>query len=130
MAAASAGMLALVGGVDAAMPIMSPTAHVASQAAATCAQSTKTVFDVAIANGQVTGAGATLRVQQGDEVELRWSSDRPLSLHLHGYDIETTVAPQVSAVMSFKARLAGRFPVSEHREGARERTILYIEVHP
>jgi hypothetical protein len=32
--------------------------------------------------------------------------------------------------MSLKARLAGRFPVSEHREGARERTILYIEVHP
>jgi FtsP/CotA-like multicopper oxidase with cupredoxin domain len=130
MAAASAGMLALVEGVGAAKPIMLPAVHVASQAAATCAQSAKKVFDLAIVNGRVTGVDATLRVQQGDEVELRWSSDRPLSLHLHGYDIETNVPPYVSTVMSFKARLAGRFPVSEHREGARERTILYIEVHP
>jgi hypothetical protein len=81
-------------------------------------------------NGRVTGGDTTLHVQQGDDVELRWSSDRHLSLHLHGYDIEAKVLPQVSTVMSLKARLAGRFPVSEHREGARERTILYIEVHP
>ncbi|HYT96236.1 MAG TPA: hypothetical protein VEO36_02850 [Casimicrobiaceae bacterium] len=129
IAAASAGMLAL-DGVGAAMPVMPPGVHVASQATAICAQSAKKVFDLAIVNGQVTGVDATLRVQQGDEVELRWSSDRPLSLHLHGYEIETNVPPHVSTVMSFKARLAGRFPVSEHREGARERTILYIEVHP
>jgi hypothetical protein len=130
MAAASAGMLALAVGADAAIPAMSPTVHAASQAAAICAQSPKKVFDVAIVNGQVTGGDTTLHVQQGDEVEVRWSSDRPLSLHLHGYDVEANVLPQVSTVMSLKARLAGRFPVSEHREGARERTILYIEVHP
>ena len=129
MAATGASMLALAGGPDAiaAMPL---TVHGAAQAAAICGQSAKKVFDVAIVNGRVTGGDTTLHVQQGDEVELRWSSDRPLSLHLHGYDIEANVLPHVSTVMSLKARLAGRFPVSEHREGARERTILYIEVHP
>jgi len=102
----------------------------AAQATAICAQTAKKIFEVAIVNGRVAGGDSTLHVQQGDEVELRWSSDRPLSLHLHGYDIEANVLPQVSTVMSLKARLAGRFPVSEHRDGARERTILYIEVHP
>jgi hypothetical protein len=130
MAAASAGMLAFAGAADTAIAAMPLTVHGAAQAAAICAQSAKKVFDVAIVNGRVTGGDTTLHVQQGDDVELRWSSDRPLSLHLHGYDIEAKVLPQVSTVMSLKARLAGRFPVSEHREGPRERTILYIEVHP
>jgi FtsP/CotA-like multicopper oxidase with cupredoxin domain len=126
-AVASAGVVAIAGTVSAAIPAMS--AVVRTQLPL-CAQPAKKLFEIAIANGRVTGVDATLRVQEGDEVELRWSSDRPLSLHLHGYDIETNVSRQVPSVMSFNARLAGRFPVSEHREGARERTILYIEVHP
>jgi len=127
VAVSSAGLLAMVGAVSAAIPVMSAATSRTSPA---CAQSPKKLFDVAIVNGRVTGVDATLRVQQGDEVELRWTSDRSLSLHLHGYDIETNVSRQLPSVMSFNARLAGRFPVSEHREGARERTILYIEVHP
>jgi len=127
VAVASAGLVAIVGAVSAAIPVMSAAT---SRTSPTCAQSPKKLFDVAIVNGRITGVDATLRVQQGDEVELRWTSDRSLALHLHGYDIETNVSRQVPGVMSFNARLAGRFPVSEHREGARERTILYIEVHP
>jgi len=33
--------------------------------------------------------------------------------------------------MSFQARIAGRFPVSEHAQGSRhERPLLYLEVLP
>jgi hypothetical protein len=85
-------------------------------------------FDVAIKAGE---PARTLRVKRGDDVELRWSSDRRIQLHLHGYDIERAVEPQAPTVMAFKASIAGRFPVSEHGHGARHgRTVLYLEVHP
>jgi len=89
------------------------------------------IFELAIANGRVVTANNTIRVKKGDHVELRWSSDRAMSLHLHGYDIEHRVTPQSPAVMSFKAHLAGRFSVSEHVKGYRHgKAVLYVEVHP
>ena len=88
-------------------------------------------FELAIANGRVSPAQGTVRVKKGDKVELRWTSDRRIALHLHGYDIEMTVAPGTPAVMSFQARITGRFPVSVHGQGSRhERPLLYLEVHP
>ena len=88
-------------------------------------------FELAIVKGRVDGAQETLRVRKGDKVELRWTSDRRIALHLHGYNIETTVTPQAPAVMSFEARIAGRFPVSEHgHDSRRERPLLYLEVLP
>jgi len=87
-------------------------------------------FTVEIAGGRVKGED-TLKVHQGDEVQVRFTSDRPVELHLHGYDIDAKVAPPAAATMTFKAKLAGRFPVHEHREGAgNHRAVLFIEVHP
>lgn len=103
-----------------AAPLAGVTAEPASRA-----------FELAIAKGRVDSAQETVRVKKGDKVELRWTSDRRIALHLHGYDIETTVTPEAPAVMSFQARIAGRFPVSEHGQGSRhERPLLYLEVHP
>ena len=94
------------------------------------AEVSRKIFDLALGGGKLQGAD-TVRVQRGDEVELRWTSDRRIALHLHGYDIETTVTPGTPAVMSFQARIAGRFPVSEHGQGSRhERPLLYLEVLP
>ena len=95
-------------------------------------------FDLAMTAGTVAPEWRTLRVKQGDAVELRWTSERPVQLHLHGYDLELTVKPGEPAVMSFKAALAGRFGLStvrdepggggrSHQHGAR---VLYLEVHP
>jgi len=89
------------------------------------------IFELAIANGRVGMASNTIRVKKGDEVELRWSTDRPISLHLHGYDIERRVTPQSPATMAFKAHIAGRFSVSEHGGGEGHRkALLYLEVYP
>ena len=62
-----------------------------------------------------------IRVKQGDAVRLRWSTDRPIALHLHGYDIETKVEPGAVAEMTFTARATGRFPVEEHKPQRRRR---------
>jgi FtsP/CotA-like multicopper oxidase with cupredoxin domain len=73
----------------------------------------------------------TVRVKEGDEVELRWTSDRPVTLHLHGYEIDAKVAPGKPAAMSFNAKFAGRFPVHEHADGpGNHRPVLYVEVYP
>ncbi|VTU19651.1 hypothetical protein [Variovorax sp. RA8] len=101
-------------------------ATIAGTAAAAASQS----FSVELAGGRVKG-DETLKVQQGDQVQVRLSSDKPMVLHLHGYDIDTKVAPPAQALMTFKANLAGRFPVHEHREGAgNHRAVLFIEVRP
>jgi hypothetical protein len=75
----------------------------------------------------------TIRVNQGDTVEIVWSSDEPATLHLHGYNVETLLLPGGKASMRFLARAAGRFAVETHaigNEKKRHLTLVYIEVHP
>lgn len=99
--------------------------------AVAAAQDARKAFDIALTAGRAPQGYDTVRVQRGDEVELRWTSDRNIAVHLHGYDIEVRVSPGTTAVMAFRARIAGRFPVSEHAHGARhERPLFYLEVHP
>ena len=97
-------------------------------AGAVAAAAPAKVFELTVVAGR---SSETLKVKRGERVELRWKSDRRVTLHLHGYDLERTVAPRAPAVMAFKADIAGRFPVSEHGHGGRHgRTVLYLEVHP
>jgi hypothetical protein len=100
------------------------------------AQRAEIVFDLKIEKGRVAPNMRLIRVKQGDTVKLRWTSDRPIRLHLHGYDIETRVEPGAIAEMTFAARAAGRFPVEEHRRNARgahshgEAPLVQVEVYP
>ncbi len=99
------------------------------------AQTPEVAFDVRIERGSVAPNLALIRVQQGDAVKLRWTSDRPIVLHLHGYDIETKVAPGSVSEMAFVARATGRFPIEEHKPGApgghaHGEALLRIEVRP
>lgn len=89
------------------------------------------VFALRIVGRKLAG-GNTIRVTQGDRVELQWTGDEAASLHLHGYDIETALEPGAAAVMAFTAEVAGRFPVETHALGGHdhEATLLYVEVHP
>ena len=91
------------------------------------------IVDIEIKSGKVVGE-KSVRVVKGDTVTLRWSSDQQLKLHLHGYDVETTVSASAPGEMKLRARATGRFPVEIH--GQREsgshshRTIFYLEVYP
>jgi hypothetical protein len=95
-------------------------------------------LDLIIRNAQVNGEDIvrpaqgtpTLRLLMGDQIELNWNVDAIMDLHLHGYKLEVLATPGVSALMAFRARATGRFPVEIHDERGRHRTILYIEVHP
>jgi hypothetical protein len=89
------------------------------------------ILTLSLVNGVIRDVGDTVKVKQGDQLELRWSSDKPMQLHLHGYDIEVKVSPQAPAVMAFKANLPGRFPIEPHGQGSGpHHPILYLEVYP
>ena len=86
-------------------------------------------FELHIQRGKAMIDAQTIRVSQGDQVELYWSSDKPVMLHLHGYDIHAEVTPHVPVVMQFKAHASGRFPVESHGESGHG-SLIYLEVHP
>ncbi len=88
------------------------------------------VFELAIENRAVAMEGDAIRVPRGQKLELRWTSDEPVEVHLHGYDIAGQVEPGTPLVMSFEALTTGRFPVETHGSGHADEhvTLLYLEV--
>jgi hypothetical protein len=91
-------------------------------------------FELQLAGRRLTKGPSTMRVMQGDIVEMQWATDQPVRLHLHGYDVELAVTPDVIAVMRVRTDATGRFPIAAHNdsEGKEKshRPIAYLEVHP
>jgi hypothetical protein len=97
------------------------------------AQAAQQTFELRIDHGRVPENMRLIRVLQDDVVTLRWTVDRPVTLHLHGYDIEKHVDPGTVGVMSFEARATGRFPIEVHGAGGKggsEEPLVYVEVYP
>ncbi len=94
------------------------------------------IFDLKIEHGAVAGNVKVVRVKQGEMVRLRWRADEPLTLHLHGYDIEKKVTPGKITEFTFKAHATGRFPVNIHGHGKShggghdETALIRVEVYP
>ncbi|WP_035728182.1 hypothetical protein [Bradyrhizobium murdochi] len=93
-------------------------------------------FDFRIERGRITESAPVVRVKQGDVVRLRWSTDRPIVVHLHGYDIERKIEPGTVSLMEFAANATGRFPVEVHGSAGPgghshgEAPLVRIEVYP
>ena len=91
-------------------------------------------FELRVENGRLVKGEKTIRVVQGDSLILRWVADRRTVVHLHGYDIESTIGPSPTE-MALTARLTGRFPVETHPDKnagaqAHHHVLIYVEVHP
>jgi hypothetical protein len=109
----------------------------AASVAGVDAKAAELSFSLRMENGRLTENMRLVRVTQGDVVRLQWSVDRPVTLHLHGYDIERRVEPGTVGEMTFTARATGRFSVHAHAAGGRagdrvheEAPLLYVEVYP
>ena len=94
-------------------------------------------YDIEIEHGRVPDTMRLIRVNEGDVVKLRWTSDQPLVLHLHGYDIERRITPGIVTEMTFAAYATGRFPIHLHAQGAgagghahEDAPLATIEVYP
>ena len=93
--------------------------------------------ELKILRRKIVGDTNTLRVGAGDLVELVWTSDEAVRLHLHGYNIEAALTAEKPAHMRFRATVSGRFPIAAHAFGdspgervAREKILGYLEVYP
>ena len=99
-------------------------------------QAQRRKFSLAISRGQVAGNNRTIKVLEGDLVELQWIADEKLTLHLHGYDVTLERMAGEPGTMGFTAHAAGRYPVAIHRStghkkgGHHKSAVLHVEVHP
>ncbi len=71
-------------------------------------------FDLRIADRAIAGFESGLEVKQDDIVTFNITSDEPTSFHLHGYDHELELAPDVTESFAFTANAAGSFPITVH----------------
>ena len=78
-----------------------------------------------------------IKTFQETDLTLILTSDQPVVLHLHGYDIIAKVPKSGKALMKLNTFATGRFPIKmhlsaeDHQGNAQhERTLLYLEVHP
>ncbi|MYD36415.1 MAG: hypothetical protein F4X20_05300 [Dehalococcoidia bacterium] len=69
---------------------------------------------MSIEGGELVGDESTLTVNQHDTVTIDWTSDLPLLVHLHGYNIETQLDAGETAQMSFVADATGRYDIYIH----------------
>jgi hypothetical protein len=89
------------------------------------------VFAIVIHGEGPTVKPQVLAVRQNDHVVVRVSSDKPVQLHLHGYDIESDVVPNVVTSLRFTATATGRFPIEiQSRKPLEQRPLAYLEVRP
>lgn len=110
-----------------------PTLLVAVLLAATMANAhaEERVFALDIHGQAQRGKPAVLAVRQDDEVVIRVSSDKSVQVHLHGYDIESDVVPNVVTSLRFTVTATGRFPIEVHsRKPHKQRPLAYLEVRP
>ena len=70
------------------------------------------VYDLAIENGAMSPAEVS--AEDGDQVTLVLTSDIPVEVHLHGYDLQEEVLPAEETLLSFEAEISGRFEIEDH----------------
>ena len=95
--------------------------------------SDRRVIELQIQHRKLELPGGAIRITEGEVVELRWTSDESVELHLHGYDIETMVQPGTPSVTIFAAHATGRFPITSHGwgdGGHSHDTLTYLNVYP
>jgi FtsP/CotA-like multicopper oxidase with cupredoxin domain len=84
---------------------------------ALAADNPEKVFNLSIVRSAVEPQQRLIRVQKGDVVRLRVTSDVPGELHLHGYRLEAKVAPGSPSELAFRAYATGRYPLEWHAAG-------------
>lgn len=130
----------MTGGAAPVLRLVSRSSALALSMIAACsagAAAADVAFDLRIEQGRIPDTARLMRVHEGDVVKLRCTSDRPVVLHLHGYDIEKPVAAGAVAELTFTAAATGRFPIEVHaprkdagRDAQGDAPLAVIEVYP
>ncbi len=94
-------------------------------------------FSIDIAGGAAPAAQRVIKVEKGDAVRIRVTSDAAGDLHLHGYRLEMKLAAGKPAELAFQAYATGRYPIELHAQAKtgnpaahRGPPLATLEVHP
>ena len=75
-------------------------------------------ISVVIEEGEVINHDENIIVRKQENIRLVFTSDQPLAVHLHGYDIEKQIVPHDTATIDFNAKATGRFVITSHSSEA------------
>lgn len=95
-------------------PVQASLLAISLTSALNAAEAAQVTYALNIVNGRVPDNMRLIRVKQDDVVKLEWSTDKPVTVHLHGYDIEQDLKPGAVTQMTFTARATGRFTIEPH----------------
>ncbi len=73
-------------------------------------------FDLEIRDGDMSPEEVSVR--EGDRVTMGITSDSPVEIHVHGYDLKQEIEPGERTELRFEADLTGRFPMEDHETEA------------
>jgi len=91
---------------------------------------TPRVFDLTIKRGRIVEGPEVIKVAEGEEVRLDFTSDAPGEVHLHGYDLHVALQPNATVSLSFVAKLTGRFGFELHKSSSAHGDLGAVEVYP
>lgn len=67
-------------------------------------------FELVVENKKLVSGPETIKVNQGDELTIKITSDEAEEFHVHAYDNSVELEPGKQATLTFTANLSGRFP--------------------
>lgn len=109
-------VVVVLGGLFVALRPDAPSSGVPASDGSEPERARERSFDVSVEDGAMTPD--EIEATEGKRVTLRLTSDAPMEVHVHGYDLEAEVAPGEPADLTFEADLTGRFEVEDHEEEA------------
>ena len=74
-------------------------------------------IDLNVTNGEFNLDPPVVKVNQDDDVTLRFVGDEVGDIHLHGYDLGVTVEPGKTVELVFQATATGKFDFELHLPG-------------
>ena len=88
--------------------------------AACAAAAPEKAFDLTIVRGSLAAGDRLLRVNKGDALRLRISSDTAGEVHLHGYRLQANLVAGLPSELAFTAYATGRYRLEWHPAGQKQ----------
>ncbi len=74
-------------------------------------------IEIQILANEVQGVTSPIEVKKGNNVRLSLTSDKDMSVHLHGYDIKEDLEAGVQTYLDFDAIATGLYVLTSHESG-------------
>lgn len=82
---------------------------------------------IQLKNHDPVGGRRVIKVKKDDRVLIVVSSDKPETVHLHGYEIEREITPSKPGRFAFRAKNEGAFELESHTT---EKKLATLQVQP